>query len=185
MIVRLVLAAVVAAALLGAAMPVVDDARHGVAATDADRSATAIADAITDIHRSSDPVPRGVAGAKRIVTVETADGATITVGSQSNRTASGAREKRTEPGSSENGTASGTSENRTGMDGPTDDVISYRVPSGTTGTVAVDADVRVVKNGSVRPDGEGLTLRDGQRAVLRHELVEGHPTVTVERVYPG
>lgn len=173
MIVRLVLAVVVSAALLGAAMPVVEDARHGVAATDADRSATAVADAITDIHRSSDPVPRGVTGAKRVVTVDTSDGTTITVGSRSNRTEAGAGDNRIEHGAGEN---------RTARDGQPDDVISYRVPPGTTGAVEVDVNVRVVKNGTVRPDGEGLVLRGGQRAVLRYELIDGDPTVTVERL---
>lgn len=185
MIVRLVLAAVVAAALIGAAMPVVEDARHDVAATDADRSATAIADAITDVKRSNDPVPRGVPGAKRVVTVDTSDGATVTVGSRPNRTESGSGDDLTESGMGDDRTESSTSEDRPALDGPTDDVISYRVPPGTTDIVTVDVDVRVVKNGTVRPDGEGLVLRDGQGAVLRYELVEGTPTVTVERLYAG
>lgn len=184
MIVRLALAAVVAAALLGAAMPVVDDARHDVAATDADRSAAAVADLITDIHRSSDPVPRGVSGAKRIVTVDTSDGATITIGSRSNRTGAGAGDDRIGAGTSDDRTESGASDEPITMDGPTDDVISYRVPPGTAGTVQVDVDVRVISNQTVRPDAEGLSLHDGQRAVVRYELVDGDPTVTVERLYP-
>lgn len=165
MIVRLLLAAIVAVALLGAAMPVVEDARHDHARTDADRAAKSIAATITDLHRSSDPVPRGVPGAERVVTVDLPEGTTVTIGGRTNHS------------SSDGGV------DVTGPDGGTSDVVSYRVRGGTTGRTTVDVDVRVVTDGSVRPDGEGLALRDGERAVLRYELVHDEPTVTVTRLY--
>lgn len=167
MIVRLVLAAIVAAALLGAAMPAIDDARHDVSATEADRSAQAVADAITELHRSSDPVPRGVPGAKRVVTVEVPDGATIVIGS----------------GTTESGTVTG--QNRTVVDGPSADVVSYHAEPRTTGSSTVDMDVRAVTDGAVRADDDGLVVRETGRVVLRHELVDGNATVTVARLYHG
>lgn len=165
MIVRLLLAAVVAAALLGAAMPVVDDARHDHARTDAERAAGSIAEAIADLHRSSDPVPRGVPGAERAVTVDLPEGTTVTVGGQTNLSPSDGRDDTTEP------------------DDGASDVVTYRVRGGTTGRTTVDVDVRVVTDGAVGPDEDGLVLRDGERAVLRYELVDGEPTVTVTRLY--
>lgn len=165
MIVRLLLAAVVAAALLGAAMPVVDDARHDHARTDADRAATSIAEAITDLHRSSDPVPRGVPGAERVVTVDLSEGASVTVGGEPNLSSSDGGDNATEP------------------DDVPGSVVSYRVQGGTTGRTAVDVDVRAVTDGEGGPDHDGLVLRDGERAVLRYELVDGEPTVTVTRLY--
>ncbi|AKH97089.1 DUF7311 family protein [Halanaeroarchaeum sulfurireducens] len=157
MIVRLVLAVVVATALLAAAMPVVDDARHEVRATAADRSVQTIADAITDVSRSSDSVPRGTPGARRVVSVEVPSEATVTIGG--------------------NATDNGQDAARA--------AISYRVPPNTTGRTTVGVDVRVVEGTAVRPAGAVLVLRESHRVVLRYELVDGDPAVTVESVYPG
>lgn len=155
MSVRLVLAVVVAAALLGAAMPVVEDARHDVAATGADRAAQDVADAVTDLVRSGDPVPRGVPGGRRVVAVAVPERATVVVGSAANGSV---------------------------RDGATDDVIAARVPPATERRTRVDADVRVVRAGVVRQDDEPLVLREDERIVLQYVLVDGDPTVTVERV---
>lgn len=151
MIVRLVLAVVVAAALLGAAVPVVEDARHDLATTTADRSVQTLADAVEDLHRSSDPVPRGVPGATRVVEVEVPADGTITVGAAT-----------TDPA----------------IDGPSGDVIAYRVSPNATGRESVDVDVRSVENGRVSPD-DALEIRETGRVVLRYVLVDGEPTVTV------
>lgn len=152
MIVRLVLAVVVAAALLGAAVPVVEDARHDLATTIADRSVQTLADAVDDLHRSSDPVPRGVPGPIRVVQVEVPADGTITVGAAT-----------TDPA----------------IDGPSGDVIAYRVSTNATGREPVDVDVRSVENGRVSPDDDALEIRETGRVVLRYVLVDGEPTVTV------
>lgn len=181
MIVRLVLAVVVAAALLGAALPVVEDARHDLATTTADRSVQSVADAITDVRRSSDPVPRGVPGASRVVAVDvpadgtvllgatTIGGATTDVGATTNASGSGAN-------------AGGTATDRPPVDGPSDDVISARVSQRAAGRERVGVDVRIVEDGRVRPDEEGLAVRESGRVVLRYVLVDGEPTVTVASV---
>lgn len=155
MSVRLVLAVVVATALLGAAMPVVEDARHDMSATETERAAQDLADAITQVSRSSDPVPRGVPGAKRVVTVDLPQDATVLVG----------------------GTV-----NESGADGPGSDLVTYDVGPATSGRERVPVDTRVVVDGVVQPDGEGLVLRGSERVVVRYVLVDDEPTALVGRV---
>lgn len=155
MIVRLVLAIVVAAALLGAAMPVVEDARHDVSATEADRAAQELADAITQVSRSSDPVPPGVPGAKRVVTVDLPPDATVRVGGAPNESEA---------------------------DGPGSDLITYDVGPGTSGRDRVPVDTGVVVDGAVKSDGEALVLRGAERVVVRYVLVDDEPTALVGRV---
>ncbi|MFW5903103.1 MAG: DUF7311 family protein [Halolamina sp.] len=155
MIVRLVLATVVAAALLGAAMPVVEDARHDASATQADRETRAIADAITHVGRSTDPVPPGVPGGERVVTVDIPAEATVTVGS---------------------------GPNGSDLDGSDSDVVSYVVGDVTSDRVPVPVDTRVAAGDDVLPDEQGLVLSGTERVVVRHVLVDGRPTVVVDRV---
>ncbi|MFB6133039.1 MAG: hypothetical protein ABEJ44_06515 [Halanaeroarchaeum sp.] len=169
MIVRLVLAVVVAAALLGAALPVVEDARHDVATTTADRTVQSVADAITDLRRSSDPVPRGVPGATRVIDVEVpADGAVL-IGAPA--TIDGGLAPAADGGT--NGSA---------IDGPGVDVIAARVAARETARIRVPLDVRAVENGRVQSDGAGLAVRESGRVLFRYVLVGGEPTVTVASV---
>lgn len=160
MSVRVVLAVLVAVALVAAAMPAVEDARQGVTATTTEREAGHLRDAIRSIRRTSDPVPRGVPGARRLVTVEvptgTGDAPTLRVGS---------------------GDADPT------LDGNHSDVVTYDVPPGTGGRETVAVDVRVVRDGYVQPDDEALVLRGTQTVAVRYVLVDGEPTVTVARLY--
>ena len=155
MSVRLVLSVVVAAALLGAAMPVVEDARHDVSATEADRAAQHLADTITQVSRSSDPVPQGVPGAKRVVTVDLPPDATVRVGGALNESEA---------------------------DGSESDLITYDVGPATSGRERVPVDTRVVVDGVVQPDSEGLVLRGSERVVVRYVLVDDEPTALVGRV---
>ena len=155
MSVRLVLAVVVAAALLGAAMPVVEDARHDVSATEADRTTQELADAITQVSRSSDPVPPGVPGAKRVVTVDLPPDATVRVGGA--------------PNESE-------------VDGSGSDLVRYEMDPATSDRKRVPVDTRTVVDGVVQPDSEGLVLRGSERVVVRYVLVDDEPTVLVGRV---
>jgi hypothetical protein len=152
--VRLVLAVILAAALLGAAMPVVDDARQDVAVADADRAAQNLADAMADLSRSSDPVPRGVPGGRRAVTVDLPQDASLVVGS------------------TENGTTSTRSAG----------VVTARVPPSADRTTRISTSVRVVEGGRVQNPNRRLVLRDGARVRFRYVLVDGVPTVTVARV---
>lgn len=155
MIVRLVLAAVVAAALLGAAIPVIEDARHDVSATEAEQTAQQLAAAITQVSRSSDPVPPGVPGAKRVVTVDLPPDATVRVGGAPNESA---------------------------VDGPGSDLVRYEVGPATSGRERVPVDTRVVVDGAVQPDSEGLVLRGSERVVVLYVLVDDEPTALVGRV---
>lgn len=168
MIVRLVLAVVVAAALLGAAIPVIDDASHDRATATADRSVQSLADAVTDLRRSSDPVPVGVPGATRIVFVEVPPDGTILIGDA--------------PKSKSVANGSEGETNRSAIDGSGVDVIHARVAARESGRERVSVDLRAVENGEVRPDDEGLAVRDSGRVVLRYVLVDGDPTVTAASV---
>jgi len=158
--VRVLLAVLVAAALVAAAMPAVEDAQQGVAATATERETGRLSDAIRTIRRTSDPVPRGVPGARRLVTVDlpagSGDAPTLRVGG---------------------GDADPT------LDGNHSDVLTYDVPPGTGGRETVDVDLRVVRDGAVGADDEGLVLRGRQTVVLRYVLVDDEPTVTVARLY--
>lgn len=161
MIVRLVLAVIVAGALLGAAMPVVEDAQRDVATTDAERASQSIAEAIESLHRSSDPVPRGIPGAKRTIRVEVPEAGTVTIGGGPPVESADEPDTETTTGSAR-------------------DAVSYHVAPSSSGRTTVPVAVRVVEDGAVQPPGTELVLRDTRRIVLRHELVDGEPVVTVE-----
>ena len=163
MIVRLVLAVIVAGALLGAAMPVVEDAQRDVATTDAERASQSVVDAIESLYRSSDPVPRGIPGAKRTIRVAVPETGSVTIGGGSPAESADA------PGNETTGSSPRVA-------------VSYHVPPSSNGRTTVPVAVRVVENGVVQPADTELDLRDSRRIVLRHELVDGEPVVTVESV---
>ncbi|MFB6135115.1 MAG: hypothetical protein ABEJ55_09015 [Halanaeroarchaeum sp.] len=157
MIVRILLAALIGTALLGAAWPVVDEARHDAAASEVEREANALSYAIEDIASSSDPVPRHVPGGRRDVEVTLPRGgedAAIVVGSGQESSA---------------------------MDGGGSDVVSYRTGGSRAGQIRVDAEIRVDRGDGVDTDGDGLVLRDTTRLFLRYEFVADRPTVIVSR----
>lgn len=157
MIVRVLLAVLLAAALVTAAMPAIEDARSGVAASTAEREATRVASAVDRLPRRSDPVPRGVPGARRVLVVDPGSRGTVRIGAA--------------PGVS-------------GLDAD-GDVVSFEA-GGTRGRSTVDPAVRVVgRNGTLRADAHPLVVRDRQRVVLGYALVDGRPVVTVARLYPG
>ncbi len=159
MTVRVALAVLLAAALVGASLPVVEDAR--VRATDeaARGSAHAVADAARDLARESDPVP-GTAGARRTVEISVprrslarADLAYLVVGGR--------------PGDPDP------------RDTPRSDVVAYRVRGGPERVVRVPVALRVVRNGTVQPDGTPLVLHGDVRLTLHLTLLDGRPVVLV------
>ncbi|MFB6124729.1 MAG: hypothetical protein ABEJ59_02055 [Halanaeroarchaeum sp.] len=157
MIVRVLLAVLLAAALVTAAMPAIEDARSGVAASTADRETQRVAEAVDRLPRRSDPVPRDVPGARRVLDVDPGPRGTIRIGAA--------------PGVS-------------GLDAD-GDVVSFEA-GGTRDRSPVAPPVRVVgQNGTLLRDGRPLVVRDRLHVVLRYELVDGRPVVTVARLYPG
>lgn len=152
MIVRVLLAAIVATALLGTALPVVEDARHDAARTATDRTANRVAGVIAALVRSGDPVPLRVPGGRRVLDVDLPRDASLVVGGGDDA-----------------------------IDGPETDVLTFRVPPATIGRVRVSVDLRVSGDGHVRPDDVGLTIRDHERILLRYRTVDGRPTVVVSR----
>lgn len=159
MTVRVALAVLLAAALVGASLPAVEDAR--VRATDeaARRSTHAVVDAARDLVRGNDPV-LGTAGARRTVEVAVPD-----------RSLARADLAYLAVGGRPNGPAP--------RDTPDGDVIAYRVRGGPERVVRVPADLRVVRNGTVQPDRSPLVLRGDARLTLHLTLRDGHPVVLV------
>lgn len=158
MSVRVLLAVLVTAALVAAAAPAVHDAKQAVAASRTHRATERLHDAVMDIALTSDPVPRGVPGATRVVRVdpsEAGDDAAIVVGGGPG----------TEP-----------------IDGNRSDAVTGIGPSGSVRRSRVPVDVRVVVDGRVRPDDRGWEIRGSRRVVLRYVLLDGRPTVTVGSV---
>lgn len=158
MIVRVLLAVLVAGALVGAAAPVVEDARRDVAATSGDREAQRVADAIVSMTRHSDPVPRGVPGARRVLRVDPGGvGDTVVTLRIGSTRSDGA------------------------VDGPDADVVSYSAAAGTSGRVRVPVDVRGTEGRGLSGDGSGVVVSEPTTVVLRFVLVDDRPTVTVAR----
>lgn len=82
MTVRLLLAVVLAGALVAASMPAIDAAQRSQADSELSRTVEEIETATSAIVRHSDPVPPGVPGATRRITVEPPaqpDGASLTI----------------------------------------------------------------------------------------------------------
>lgn len=157
MIVRVLLAVLLAASLVTAAMPAIEDARSGAAASAAEQETARVAEALDRLPRRSDPVPREVPGARRVLIVDPGPRGTVRIGA---------------------------APDVSGLDAD-GDVVSFEA-GGTRGRSSVAPAVRVLgRNGTVRPDRRPLVVRDPQRVVLRYELVDGRPTVTVARLYPG
>ncbi|MFB6094002.1 MAG: hypothetical protein ABEJ77_03580 [Halanaeroarchaeum sp.] len=152
MIVRVLLAAIVGAALVATALPVVEDARHDAARAATDRATTRLADAMERLVRSGDPVPLGMSGGRRVLAVDLPPDVVLTIGAGDDA-----------------------------LDGPGSDVVTAVVQSTTIGPVRVPVDVRRRGTDGLRPDGAGLAVRGHERLVLRYRTVGGTPTVVVSR----
>ncbi|MFB6069611.1 MAG: hypothetical protein ABEJ76_01200 [Halanaeroarchaeum sp.] len=155
MIVRVVLAVLVAAALIAAAAPAIGDARDGVATADVQREAHEVADAVATLSRRNDPVPRGVPGSRRILTVDPPSGTRVGIG----------------------GVPSAKP-----ADGDGTDVVSWVSRSGATGLERLPVDARAVGSRGVLADDRGIVIRERSRLRLAYVLVDGEPTVTLTRV---
>lgn len=157
MSVRLVLAAVVTIALLAGSIPAIEEANRARAAGDLADSTDRLSHAITAIHRQSDPVPLGVPGARRQVSLDLPDGGTeATI--------------RVDP--------SGVGQNGSSPSG----TISYQVADGQTHRQPVGAAIRVLQSdGTVAASDTSLTVRSDEVLTLGYHVIDGTPTVTVTR----
>ncbi|MFB6105491.1 MAG: hypothetical protein ABEJ70_00820 [Halobacteriaceae archaeon] len=160
MTVRVVLTVVFALALVGAALPAVQDARHDAAARAGDRQVDALEDAVGGLVRSSDAVGPGLPAATRRVRlrVPARDAGSVGVAAVS-------------VGGLPNDTAPG--------DGPRRDVVAVRVRGRPVRVVHVDADLRM---GDVdAPDARPLVCRADCAVTLRYVRGPDHRVVVVER----
>ncbi|WP_435195708.1 DUF7311 family protein [Natronomonas sp. EA1] len=151
--IRLVLAVLLTAALLGASLPAVEEGRGSRTDTLVGAELTRFERVATALRQSNDPVSLGDGGARRLVTLRV-------------------------PG------ASWTSARATvalgGAAGQTDRLGWSR--GGTTRSRRLPVDLRVVADGSLRPDGTPLELGPGRhRLALGLVRVDGRAVVTVRR----
>jgi hypothetical protein len=158
MSVRLLLAVVVAAALIASSLPAIDAAQQARADQTLDESTQEIRDAVSLLVRHNDPVPPGIPGARRRVRIEVpaqTPEATLTLGS--------------------------AGEGGHPADGNRTDVISSRIRGRDLKVTPIDADVRIVRDGSICSDGTGLRLHEDAIVTLSYVLVDGDPTVVATR----
>lgn len=166
--IRVVLAVLLAAALVGASMTALDHARRSRSATLADGQAGRLADAIGNLHRSETPVGSADDAARRVVDVSVPTGG-FTTAPLSFVAVGGV------PGRS--------------LDGDTDDrdAIAYAVAGGPTHVAWVPVDVRVADSSaagdrvSLADDDEPLVLSNPATLVLSLLERGGRPVVLVHR----
>lgn len=162
---RVVLAVVLAAAILGATLPALDSARQ----TRADRLAATEIDEIATTAKSlveeEDAVRPDVAGARRTLSVSAPD-ASPTRAAVAYVSIGGV------PGSGPPTDAA--------TDGGDSDVLAYRLANGEPRVRRVGVDLRVVQNGRVLGDDRPLVIRgDDRRLSLRLVRLDGRTTVLV------
>jgi hypothetical protein len=163
-VIRVLLTVLLAAALAGASLPAIEDARAARATQTAESGAATLQAAAAELVRESDPVPRGagVSGARVETRVRvpppTFAGAGLTylaVGGHPDRSL------------------------RT--DGPDSDVVVYRIGDRPPRVLALPVDLRAVRDGRLRGDAAPLALRGDARLVLGYARVGGESAVTVAR----
>ncbi|MGM0371932.1 MAG: DUF7311 family protein [Halobacteriota archaeon] len=152
MSVRVLLAVVLAAALIGAAIPAIHEAQAARADQQLSGSVDRLTAGASELSRHSDPVTPGVPGARRQVSVTIPPkpaGVSLTI----------------EPDSG-NGTATVL---RTSVPGEPDSITHLSMPVRPVGTE------RTVRW------NDTLVLEDSSELTLRYRLVDGRPVVTVAR----
>lgn len=157
---RVVLAAAIAVALLGAAMPVIEDAR-------ADRSGQIASSTLTRLsERAAGLVATEETGpgppARRVLSIGVPDRGFATA--PLDYVAIG-----------------GVPDCNTSRDTARGDVVAYRVRGGAPRIGDVPVDLRVVDGGRVRDDEDPLVLRGDARLALSLVDRDGTPTVLVGR----
>lgn len=168
MIVRVVLAVVVATALLAAAVPAVREVQQSRADQTVTTSADRLRTAIEEVERDSDPVPLGVPGARRRVRIEVPDKP-----SQASL--------RIEPVGT--GSRAGADGRTNGPDAGSEGLTRVRyTASGTDETIHVlDTNIRIVHGDELASRDTTLAVREDTVLTLSYRLVNGTPTVTVAR----
>ncbi|MFB6153338.1 MAG: hypothetical protein ABEJ27_03710 [Halodesulfurarchaeum sp.] len=165
MSIRLVLAAVLGAGLIAAAMPVVESAQQARADRAVDERAVRLAAAIEQMARRNDPVPPGVAGARRRVRIDVPDadreGPWMTVGT----------------------IPAGVERLAPEADSPRTDVLSTLTGGESPRLLPVDTDVRIVRDGTICADGAGLSIHEDTVLMLGYVIRNGTPSVTVTREF--
>lgn len=164
MIVRVVLAVVVASALLAASMPAVREVNQYRADQTVASSADRLEAAVDALERDSDPVPPGVPGARRRVRIEVPD----------HPTGSALRIEPETPG-----LEAGSDGEQNGSSGRT--TLTYTAAGTDEPIHVLDTNVRVAHDDGVAPRGTVLEVREDTVLTLNYRLVDGRPTVTVAR----
>lgn len=157
---RVVLAVLLAVALLGAAMPVVEDARADRTSTLAAGELSRLAERATGLAAGGEAGPD--AGSRRTVDLSLPDGGFATAPLA--YAAVGGLPDCDAPGDTGAG-----------------DVVAYRLVGGEPRVRHVPVDVRVVEAGQARDDDEPLVLRGDASLTLALVEDEGPPTVLVGR----
>jgi len=155
MILRLLLAVILAGALVAASMPMIETAQRAQVEGDLELAIEDIEAATGDLRRHSDPVPLGVPSARRTVSITIppqASDAGLTIGPSSD--SSTTTETRLL------GTAKGKLAKETVLETPLR-------PIGPDGSVAWN---------------DSVTLRDSADLTLRYRTVGGRDVITVARV---
>ncbi|MFB6103483.1 MAG: hypothetical protein ABEJ57_00160 [Halobacteriaceae archaeon] len=161
-VIRLLLAVLVATSLLAVALPAIDTAREDAAATAARGELTTIEHAIHRLATTNDPVPVGLPAARRQLTVTVPDAG---------------------PGSTGvSYLAIGGNPTTTTRDGPTGDILVYRLPGGPTHTIRTSVDLRVVLDGRRQDDATPIIIRDSTRLTLTLVTVEDTVVVRITTV---
>jgi hypothetical protein len=158
-VIRVVLAVLLAAALMGASFPAVDSARETAAADAAERNADTLTDAARSIVADSDPSAPGVPGARTTVRVGFPEASFanagldyLAVGGHPNRTLE--------------------------RDTPESDVLVYKVPGRPPRIRPLPYDVRA---GPAANDSTPLLLRGDTELRLGYVRTDAGPAVTVSR----
>lgn len=175
---RVVLAVVLSVALLGVAMPVVEDARAERTSSLAEGELARLAERATGLAATEEPGPGG--DPRRIVDLSLPESG-IAAAPIDFLAVGGVPVERSEPGTRRTDSPGDGSRCVAPPDTPHGDVVAYRLEGGDTHVRQVPVDVRVVTDGRVRDDGEPLVLRGDARLTLSLVDRDGESTVLVHR----
>lgn len=166
--IRVLLTVLLAAALVGASLPAIEDARAARAARTAERDAATLRAAATELVRESDPVPRGIGGGTGVA------GARVSVRVRVPApTFAGAGLTYLAIGSHPSGSLR--------ADGPESDAVVYRIGDRPPRVLALPVDLRAIRGGRLRGDAVPLVLRGDERLALGYARVDDGSAVTVAR----
>lgn len=166
---RVAFAVVLAVAVVGASMPVIETARHERSASHVEADLAVFETAVADLTASEEPALRPEAAARRTTSIDVPRGSFTTapveyvsIGGVPNRSTTGTENRAATPSDSREGA-----------------VLAYRI-DGTTHVRQLSIEVRVLgADGNLQPAGTPLVLRGSHRVTLLLVVLDGDPVVVV------